>query len=168
MRPRRRSCFTSSLRGAPPSASMTAIKRCLASANAAGCGAVKVRLRVTVGGNPSGTLATIIPIAKARLVEKGKEINIKGWVRTHRSSKNVSFIATNDGSTIKNIQIVAETTLFSEDLLKQITTGRTTCYQNPLILAKDFLFSLIYYPQTQIMKIWCKSRCRLEIALFRP
>ena len=36
----------------------------------------------------------------------GKEINVKGWVRTHRSSKAVDFIALNDGSTIKNIQVV--------------------------------------------------------------
>ena len=36
----------------------------------------------------------------------GAPINVKGWVRTHRSSKAVDFIALNDGSTIKNIQIV--------------------------------------------------------------
>ena len=38
----------------------------------------------------------------------GAIINVKGWVRTHRSSKSVDFIAVNDGSTIKNIQIVVE------------------------------------------------------------
>ena len=38
----------------------------------------------------------------------GSQINVKGWVRTHRSSKAVDFIALNDGSTIKNIQIVVE------------------------------------------------------------
>ena len=54
---------------------------------------------------------------------KEKNINVKGWVRTKRGSKNVSFIALNDGSTIKNIQIVAESSCFSEDDLKQITTG---------------------------------------------
>lgn len=36
--------------------------------------AVKVKLKVTVGGRPSGTLATIIPIAKATLALNGKEI----------------------------------------------------------------------------------------------
>ena len=46
-----------------------------------------------------------------------------GWVRTHRSSKAVDFIALNDGSTIKNVQVVADPSQFSEDLLKQITTG---------------------------------------------
>ena len=48
---------------------------------------------------------------------------VKGWVRTKRGSKNVSFIAINDGSTIHNIQAVAESDSFDDNLLKQITTG---------------------------------------------
>ena len=52
-----------------------------------------------------------------------KEIVVNGWVRTKRGSKNVSFITLNDGSTIKNIQIVAETIDFKENILKNITTG---------------------------------------------
>ena len=54
---------------------------------------------------------------------KGQEICVKGWVRTRRGSKNVSFIALNDGSTINNIQIVAEGDHFDEEILKKITTG---------------------------------------------
>ena len=53
----------------------------------------------------------------------GKEINVKGWVRTHRSSKAVDFIALNDGSTIKNIQVVVAPAKFDAQLLKNITTG---------------------------------------------
>jgi len=51
------------------------------------------------------------------------EIQISGWVRTKRGSKNVSFIAINDGSTLKTLQIVAESDSFSEDLIKDVTTG---------------------------------------------
>ena len=40
--------------------------------------------------------------------EYGKEVTVMGWVRTHRSSKAVDFIALNDGSTIKNVQIVVD------------------------------------------------------------
>lgn len=50
-------------------------------------------------------------------------VTIKGWVRTKRGSKNVSFIAMNDGSTINNIQVVANNASFDEDVLKRITTG---------------------------------------------
>lgn len=51
------------------------------------------------------------------------EVTVKGWVRTKRGSKNVSFIALNDGSTIKNIQVVADAENFSEEALKDVTTG---------------------------------------------
>ena len=46
-----------------------------------------------------------------------------GWVRTKRSNKNIAFIALNDGSTIKNYQIVADTARIAEDTIKRITTG---------------------------------------------
>ena len=55
--------------------------------------------------------------------EFGTTVNVKGWVRTRRGSKSVNFIALNDGSTIKNVQIVADVEKFSEETLKQITTG---------------------------------------------
>ena len=51
------------------------------------------------------------------------KVNIKGWVRTRRGNKNVSFIALNDGSSINNIQIVADIAKFGEEYLKPITTG---------------------------------------------
>lgn len=53
----------------------------------------------------------------------GTIVNVKGWVRTHRSSKAVDFIALNDGSTINNVQVVVDTAKFDEEQLKQITTG---------------------------------------------
>jgi asparaginyl-tRNA synthetase len=55
--------------------------------------------------------------------EYGKDILVKGWVRSHRSSKAVDFIALNDGSTIKNIQLVVDPKTIDEADLKSITTG---------------------------------------------
>ena len=55
--------------------------------------------------------------------EPGKDVLAKGWVRTKRGNKNVAFIALNDGSTINNIQIVVDKTVFAEDLLGRVTTG---------------------------------------------
>lgn len=52
-----------------------------------------------------------------------KEINVKGWVRTRRGNKQVSFIALNDGSTIHNLQVVVDVPNFDEAMLKRITTG---------------------------------------------
>ncbi len=53
----------------------------------------------------------------------GTIVNVRGWVRTHRSSKAVDFIALNDGSTINNVQIVVDPATVDADMLKQITTG---------------------------------------------
>ena len=58
-----------------------------------------------------------------RRTDYGSMVCVKGWVRTHRSSKAVDFIALNDGSTIKNVQIVVDPAKFDDQLLKQITTG---------------------------------------------
>lgn len=58
-----------------------------------------------------------------RRTDYGGIVNVKGWVRTHRSSKAVDFLAVNDGSTIKNVQVVIDPTKFDADLLKQLTTG---------------------------------------------
>ncbi|MCH5310742.1 MAG: asparagine--tRNA ligase [Prevotella sp.] len=63
----------------------------------------------------------------------GKDICVKGWVRTHRSSKAVDFIAVNDGSTIKNIQVVVDPAKFDAELLKQITTGSCICATGELV-----------------------------------
>ena len=58
-----------------------------------------------------------------QLAGEGQLINVRGWVRSRRGNKNVSFIALNDGSTIKNIQIVVDLAVFPEDQLKPVTTG---------------------------------------------
>jgi asparaginyl-tRNA synthetase len=55
--------------------------------------------------------------------ETDGEITVKGWVRTRRGNRKLAFIALNDGSTINNIQIVADVPAFDEELLKKITTG---------------------------------------------
>jgi asparaginyl-tRNA synthetase len=63
----------------------------------------------------------------------GTTVNVKGWVRTKRGSKAVNFIALNDGSTIKNVQIVADVTKFDEEMLKQITTGACLSVNGELV-----------------------------------
>ncbi len=63
----------------------------------------------------------------------GTTVNVRGWVRTHRSSKAVDFIALNDGSTINNVQIVISPEMFDEKLLKQITTGACISVNGTLV-----------------------------------
>ncbi len=63
----------------------------------------------------------------------GKEVDARGWVRTRRGNKNVQFVALNDGTTIKNIQIVFDLSRFSEDELKAVTTGSSIRVQGLLV-----------------------------------
>ncbi|MDL2302982.1 asparagine--tRNA ligase, partial [Dysgonomonas sp. OttesenSCG-928-D17] len=53
----------------------------------------------------------------------GSVVDVKGWVRTIRGNKYVNFIHLNDGSTIHNLQVVADVEKFGEDFFKPITTG---------------------------------------------
>ncbi|MCH4156730.1 MAG: OB-fold nucleic acid binding domain-containing protein, partial [Muribaculaceae bacterium] len=66
----------------------------------------------------------------------GKEVCVKGWVRTRRGNKNVQFVALNDGSTIKNIQIVFDLSKFSDDDLKLITTGSSLHVEGLLVASQ--------------------------------
>ncbi len=63
----------------------------------------------------------------------GTLVNVKGWVRTRRGSKSVNFIALNDGSTIKNVQVVADVDKFPEETLKKITTGACLSVKGTLV-----------------------------------
>tara|TARA_B110000211_G_scaffold44780_1_gene47455 strand:+ start:293 stop:1732 length:1440 start_codon:yes stop_codon:yes gene_type:complete len=72
-------------------------------------------------------------VKKALSLKAGEElVNLKGWVRTKRGSKHVSFIALNDGSTINNIQVVAEDAI-SEEVLKIIHTGASLSVVGKLV-----------------------------------
>ena len=63
----------------------------------------------------------------------GQEVCVKGWVRTHRGNKYVQFVALNDGSTIKNIQIVFDMNAFTDEQLKPLTTG-AACHVDGLLV----------------------------------
>ena len=52
-----------------------------------------------------------------------EQILVQGWVKNYRKGKSISFISINDGSTIKNIQIVVENSKFDDSTLSDIHTG---------------------------------------------
>ena len=74
-------------------------------------------------------LITMEKIRRTKIVDLlkredyGSQVCVKGWVRTKRGSKAVNFIALNDGSTIKNVQVVADVEKFDPEMMKLITTG---------------------------------------------
>ncbi len=68
--------------------------------------------------------------------EVGKDVLLKGWVRTKRGNKFVNFISVNDGSTINNLQVVADSEKFSEESLKDITTGACVAITGELVASQ--------------------------------
>ena len=69
----------------------------------------------------------------------GAMVNVKGWVRTRRGSKQVNFIALNDGSTINNVQIVVDLANFDEEMLKLITTGACISVNGVMVQCSAFV-----------------------------
>ncbi|BAG83833.1 MAG: asparagine--tRNA ligase [Candidatus Azobacteroides pseudotrichonymphae] len=65
-----------------------------------------------------------------------RKVCVKGWVRTRRGNKNISFIELNDGSTVHGIQIVVNVVKLGEDSLKSITTGACIAINGLLVKSK--------------------------------
>jgi asparaginyl-tRNA synthetase len=65
--------------------------------------------------------------------ETNREVLLKGWVRTRRGNNQVAFIAVNDGTTIHNMQVVAELGSFPEETVKRITTGSSISVTGTLV-----------------------------------
>ncbi|MFW6226600.1 MAG: asparagine--tRNA ligase [Bacteroidota bacterium] len=65
--------------------------------------------------------------------QTGVDVNVKGWIRTKRGSKNVAFLAVNDGSIIHNIQVVADREKISDDILDRIHTGASVSVNGKLM-----------------------------------
>lgn len=64
--------------------------------------------------------------------KSGEELCVKGWVRTKRESKNVAFVALNDGSTINNLQLVLDVQSIDDATLRKITTGASLSVKGKL------------------------------------
>src|SRR3989441_2109595 len=60
-------------------------------------------------------------------------ILVKGWVRTRRDSKGLSFLEVNDGSCLKNLQVVVDDTIPAYEHLTMVTTGAAVEVQGALI-----------------------------------
>ncbi len=70
------------------------------------------------------------------LTEEQDKVLVKGWVRTKRDAKDFSFVEVNDGSCLKNIQVIANNTLKNYDDVKKITTGSSVAVKGKLVESK--------------------------------
>jgi len=68
-------------------------------------------------------IGQFVSVKQAFSLSVGSEITLRGWVRSRRDSKGITFIELNDGSRFKSMQLVVEAGAITEETLKQITTG---------------------------------------------
>src|SRR5213593_5303042 len=63
-------------------------------------------------------------------------IKVQGWVRTRRDSKDFSFVELNDGSSLRNLQIIAKNTLPNYAEVQRLTTGASISVTGALVASQ--------------------------------
>ena len=74
-----------------------------------------------------------VKICSLKNINLDNNICVKGWVRTKRQGKNVTFISLNDGSTINSLQVVLDMQKFKIELVEQINTGSSVEFSGNLV-----------------------------------
>jgi asparaginyl-tRNA synthetase len=77
--------------------------------------------------------APFVSVKNAFSLTVGSEITLRGWVRSRRDSKGITFIELNDGSRFKSMQLVVEAGAIPEEILRQVTTGSSIAATGTLV-----------------------------------
>ncbi|MGE5258970.1 MAG: OB-fold nucleic acid binding domain-containing protein, partial [Hyphomicrobiales bacterium] len=60
-------------------------------------------------------------------------LQVSGWVRTRRDSKGFSFLEVNDGSCLKNLQVIVDEAVPAFSQLKDVATGAAVEIEGALV-----------------------------------
>jgi asparaginyl-tRNA synthetase len=74
-----------------------------------------------------------VSVKQAFELPVGDEITLRGWVRSRRDSKGITFIELNDGSRFRSMQLVADAGVVPEETLKQVSTGSSIAARGTLV-----------------------------------
>jgi asparaginyl-tRNA synthetase len=74
-----------------------------------------------------------VSVKHAFTLPLGTTLTLRGWVRSRRDSKGITFIELNDGSRFKSMQLVVEAGTVPEETLKQVTTGSSIAASGALV-----------------------------------
>ena len=77
--------------------------------------------------------AQYVSVKQAFDLAVGSEITLRGWVRSRRDSKGVTFVELNDGSRFKSMQLVVDAGVVPDETLKQVTTGSSIAASGQLV-----------------------------------
>ena len=64
------------------------------------------------------------------------QVLVKGWVKTRRDAKDFSFVEINDGSCLKNMQVIANNNLPNYEEIKKLTTGSSVAVKGKLVASQ--------------------------------
>ena len=84
-------------------------------------------------------VATVMPISVKDALSKTapvSAIQVQGWVRTRRDSKDFSFVELNDGSCLRNLQVIAKNTLPNYEAVQRLTTGASIIVRGALVASQ--------------------------------
>jgi asparaginyl-tRNA synthetase len=74
-----------------------------------------------------------VSVKQAYLLPVGSKVILRGWVRSRRDSKGVTFIELNDGSRFRSMQLVVDSGTVPEETLRQVTTGSSIAAHGILV-----------------------------------
>ncbi|HVO94381.1 MAG TPA: asparagine--tRNA ligase [Terriglobales bacterium] len=77
--------------------------------------------------------SSFVSVKQAFDLDVGADVTLRGWVRSRRDSKGITFIELNDGSRFKSMQLVVEAGVVPEEILKQVTTGGSIAANGTLV-----------------------------------
>ena len=77
--------------------------------------------------------AQFVSVKQAFDLPVGSEITLRGWVRSRRDSKGITFIEVNDGSRFKSMQLVVDAGAVPDEILRQVTTGSSIAATGALV-----------------------------------
>ena len=77
--------------------------------------------------------AQFVSVKQAFDLSVSSEITLRGWVRSRRDSKGITFIELNDGSRFKSMQLVVDAGAVPEEILRQVTTGSSIAATGALV-----------------------------------
>jgi asparaginyl-tRNA synthetase len=72
-------------------------------------------------------------VKQAYLLPVDSRVTLRGWVRSRRDSKDITFIELNDGSRFKSMQLVVPSGVVPDETLKHVTTGSSIAASGTLV-----------------------------------
>ena len=83
------------------------------------------------------TISSLNALFRKSELQNDTNINLNGWVRTNRNNGTLGFIEFNDGTTLKNLQIVYDKNTANFDVASKVRTGASIYVEGKVVLTPE-------------------------------